>query len=71
MLSDMGAFLDVFWWKFLQDARMVPKCEVRGEGLQNKEWMPRSWDEDFLKYDRNKPFRTPCLPVLKTESSIL
>ncbi len=50
---------------------MVPKCEVRGEGLQNKEWMPRSWDEDFLKYDRNKPFRTPCLPVLKTESSIL
>ncbi len=48
MLSDMGAFLDVFWWKFLQD-RMVLKCEVRGEGLQNKEWMPRSWDEDFFK----------------------
>ncbi len=71
MLSDMGAFPDVFGWKFLQDALMVPKCEVRGEGLQNKEWMPRSWDEDFLKYDRNKPFRTPCLPVLKTESRIL
>lgn len=71
MRSDMGAFLDALWWKLLKDTRMVPKCEVRGEGLQDKQWMPRSWDEDFLKYNRNERFRTPCLPVLKTESRIL
>lgn len=69
VLTNEDTFIDLLWWNLFNGGnsgtRMVPKVEMRREDLEDDDWMSRAWRHDFLLHNRNRLFRSNCLPPLK------
>ena len=69
--TNEDTFIDTLWWDFIKQTRMVPKFEMRREDMEDDDWMSWGWKKDFLAHNRNKLFRTGCLPILRTDSEVV